>query len=101
MKSIVILHDELDVALALARLLQEAGFAVDISARGLDDEASIGLGPDLLIAHVAVSSVHGIDLIRSIRKRNPVTPVLAIAGRPDATSEQEITDAISYEAYVL
>lgn len=101
MKSILIIDDEEEVGHALRRVLERARFAVS-TATGAEE----GLGliertiPDLVITDIIMPKMHGIDLIRAIRARNPATRIVAISGGGNFGPLQYQPEAITTSAYL-
>jgi two-component system response regulator VicR len=78
---ILVVDDELQVAKALQRLLQRAGFEVAIAGDGraalyLVDEFS----PDLVISDYRMPLMNGAELVREVRQRRPVTICVLLSG---------------------
>ncbi|WP_112661724.1 response regulator [Microvirga flavescens] len=89
---ILVVDDELEVALALQSMLEESGYAVRI-ATGVD-EAVAKLNrnkPDLIIADVTMPGpMDGVTFAREIRQAHPDLPVVLLTGNtvvPEEWSE--------------
>jgi len=79
---ILITEDDPALAEALRFTLGQAGYAVDWVDNGADaDEALKGDGFGLLILDLGIPKLDGFEVLRRLRKRNTVLPVLILSGR--------------------
>src|ERR1700749_535686 len=100
---ILIVEDEIDVALLIAYNLEAEGYVVESVARG--DEAELRLAenaPDLLILDWMLPGVSGIEICRRLRAREPTRtlPVIMVTAR-NAESERVRGLAVGAEVYVV
>jgi DNA-binding NtrC family response regulator len=81
---VLVVDDEVEVALAMQSMLQERGYAVR-TAIGVDEalEALRARRPNLVLTDVTMPGrVDGVALAREIRKSDPGLPVVLITGNP-------------------
>jgi two-component system, NtrC family, sensor kinase len=82
---ILLVDDEPDVAVALARLLESHGQEVSVAENAEVALRAYGIRPfDLVISDVVMPSIGGIELVRRLRALDPQVAFLAISGH-DAT----------------
>jgi len=79
---ILLAEDDAIIADGLIRALRKAGYAVDHVGNGLDaDTALLSQTFDLLILDLGLPKLHGIDVLRRLRSRKSVTPVLILTAQ--------------------
>jgi len=81
---VLVVDDEVEVALALQSMLQERGYAVR-TAIGANEalEALEQRRPQLVLTDVSMpGSMGGVELARAIRSSDPTLPVVLITGNP-------------------
>ena len=101
MRSILIIDDEVEVGEALKRVLERAGFKVTVVTGSAEGVSAFERGPaDLVITDIIMPKVHGIDVIKSIRKTNAETPIIAISGGGNFGPLEYQPDAITTSAYL-
>jgi DNA-binding response OmpR family regulator len=99
--SILVVDDEIEVAEAIRRALERAGFAVlvahtaDAGLQALNAQL-----PDVVITDVIMPKVHGVDLIKTLRERHPRIRVIAISGGGSFGPSSYKPDAVSTHAYL-
>jgi two-component system OmpR family response regulator len=81
MKALV-LEDDGKTARFVAQILREEGYAVDLCATGADAlrVAELG-GHDLVILDWVVPDMDGLSVVRELRRRGSITPILMLSGR--------------------
>jgi DNA-binding response OmpR family regulator len=92
---ILVVEDHAGLARNVARALREsAGYAVDIS---LDGEDGLHLGStnpyDLILLDLMLPRLDGLDVLRSLRRRNVSSPVLILTSRDDKKTTVELLEA--------
>ena len=101
MHSILIIDDEEEVARALRRVLERAGFAVTTATGSSEGVGAFERQPaDLVITDIIMPKMHGIDLIRTIRSGRPATRIIAISGGGNFGPLQYQPEAITTSAYL-
>ncbi|MBA1154923.1 response regulator [Microvirga mediterraneensis] len=82
---ILIVDDELEVALALQSTLEEFGYVASIATDAAQAVKSLSVRrPALVLADVAMpGNMNGVMLAREVRQVFPSLPVLLITGNPD------------------
>jgi CheY-like chemotaxis protein len=86
---ILVVDDEVEVALALQGMLEESGYAVR-TAIGADEaiEAIGARRPNLLLTDVTMpGTMDGVALAREVRQTVPDLPVVLITGNPMVVAE--------------
>lgn len=79
---LLIIEDELDMALALARGLQQQGYAVDIASDGKQGwELATIHDYDLLILDLNLPGMDGLDICRHLREAQSQTLILMLTAR--------------------
>jgi DNA-binding response OmpR family regulator len=79
---ILLAEDDAIIADGLVRALRKAGYAVDHVASGLDaDTALLPKMYDLLILDLGLPKLSGIDVLRRLRARKCVVPVLILTAQ--------------------
>lgn len=90
---ILIVEDEVAIALGLQLLLEERGHKVRIAENGEDGlRKSIKERPDILITDIKMPVMDGIDLIRSIRNEPSLSglPIVVVTTSPSWVTEEGI-----------
>jgi two-component system OmpR family response regulator/two-component system response regulator TctD len=85
---ILLAEDDAVIADGLARALRKAGFAVDHVSSGADaDTALLGQSFDLVILDLGLPRMSGIDVLKRLRCRKNVVPVLILTAQ-DAVEDR-------------
>ena len=81
MAAILVVDDELEVGEAIQRVLERAGFVVDVtnSADGALNILSRH-PPDIVVTDIIMPRIHGLDLIKILRGQYPRVRIVAISG---------------------
>ena len=81
---LLFVEDDKPLAEVLSRRLSEAGHAVDCFARCSDAESAWLMAPyDLAIVDVMLEDGDGRDLVRTVRRRGVMTPILMLTARDE------------------
>lgn len=81
MKKILIIDDEPFILSMLKKMLERAGYHVDLAENG-----KVGLEqfdiivPELVITDIIMPEKEGLGIIREMKKRNPDLKIIAISG---------------------
>ena len=87
---ILLIEDHAILARALIQSLQEAGYAVDWLDNGQDADSFLAInGADLAILDVNLPGLSGLDVLRQLRARGQVIPVLML------TAQGQVTDRVA------
>ena len=82
-RRILIIEDDSELADAIARKLQNAGFATVTTTSGLEGvRLADAEHPDLVLLDLSLPDVDGIDVLRHLRQRT-VVPVIIVSGRTE------------------
>jgi CheY-like chemotaxis protein len=87
---VLVVDDELEVALALQSSLEEFGYVTSIATDAAQAIRSLNTRrPALVLADIAMpGTMNGIMLAREVRQIAPALPVLLITGNPGAVGEE-------------
>jgi len=101
MPSVLIIDDEEEVSHALERVLQRAGLKVTVTLGSAEGLAAFEREPaDLVITDIIMPKVHGIAVIKAIRKKRPETRIIAISGGGNFGPLEYQPEAITTSAYL-
>jgi len=79
---ILLAEDDRIIAEGLVRSLRKAGYAVDALGDGAEADAALASQPfDLLILDLGLPKLSGIDVLRRLRARKSVLPVLILTAQ--------------------
>lgn len=79
---ILVVEDDMVLAAALTRALNQSAYAVDVVDNG--DDANRAIGPDtydLVVLDLSLPKVDGLDVLRRLRARRSRVPVLVLSAR--------------------
>jgi CheY-like chemotaxis protein len=101
MANILVVDDEVEVGTAIRHVLERAGYAVTVAnnaTAGLDAVAR--QAPDVVITDIIMPKVHGVELIKTLRRCYPRIRVIAISGGGSFGPLGYKPEAISTHAYL-
>ncbi|HZI75912.1 MAG TPA: response regulator, partial [Gemmatimonadales bacterium] len=82
--TVLVVDDERTLARAIKAFLKESGYEAEVAS---DGESAVGmlqsLRPDVVFADVRLPGMSGIDLLKSLRKRQNTIPVIVMTGHGD------------------
>ena len=85
---ILLVEDDLPLAEALSTLLLGAGYALDVTHDGLSAETLIGAERfDLVILDLNLPEKDGLAVLRSLRARRNLVPILILTARGEASEK--------------
>jgi two-component system OmpR family response regulator len=91
---IALVEDNMMLARAVARVLRDAGHAVDWLDDGAAGDAFLrSAGADLAILDVNLPGLDGVSIVRAMRARRDPTPVLMLTARSDTADRVTGLDA--------
>jgi DNA-binding response OmpR family regulator len=101
MALILVVDDEVEVAEAIRRVLEKAGFSV-VVANGVTAgvQAAEMQQPDIVITDIIMPKSSGIELIKTLRDRHPRVRVIAISGGGSFGLRSYKPDALTTHAYL-
>ena len=80
-RTILVIDDDASVRYAIRRVIEEAGFAVELAANGKEGLAVLDrISPVLVITDLIMPEREGLETIMELRKRKPELPIVAISG---------------------
>ena len=87
---ILVVEDEKKTASFIRKALQAEGFAVDVCHTGDDGWAAARLTPfDAIVLDIMLPGRDGLSLLRQLRERQNVTPVLLLSARGEVNERIE------------
>ena len=91
---IVIVEDNTALANGIAFRLRERGHAVDMLADGTEADAFLARdGADLIVLDINLPGMDGLSVLRALRSRDDMTPVILLTARGDTAERVEGLDA--------
>lgn len=79
MKNILAVDDSEPMRKMVELVLKSAGYAVTLAVDGVDGVAKFKAGRfDLIVTDINMPNMHGVELIKEIRKLSPDIPILAL-----------------------
>jgi DNA-binding response OmpR family regulator len=101
MAAILVVDDELEVGEAIQRVLERAGFVVDVTNTA-DGALKIleRHPPDIVVTDIIMPRIHGLELIKILRGQYPRVRIVAISGGGSFGPLAYKPDAISTHAYL-
>jgi DNA-binding response OmpR family regulator len=98
---VLIIDDERDVRDSVRKILERAGFEVNVAdggAAGL--EAYRSHGADVVITDIIMPEPHGVDVIAALRKADERVRIIAISGGGNFGPSGYMPAAITTNAYL-
>ena len=93
MTRVCVVEDELPVLSFLHRLLQDAGFEVEIAESGASAVEILGERPsDLVLLDLGLPDMDGVDLLQQVHQHHPEVPVMVLSGRDDPANRVRCLD---------
>jgi FixJ family two-component response regulator/glycine cleavage system H lipoate-binding protein len=94
---ILVVDDELPVAKSVASTLSEKNYSVEIALSGEEAlKKQEDMRPDVIIADLMMPGISGMDLLKTVKKKNPHIMFIMITGYP---SIQSAVQAIKLGAF--
>jgi YesN/AraC family two-component response regulator len=94
MAKILVIDDDPSILAMLKRMLEKAGYEVNIASNGKEGLEMIECClPDLLITDIVMPEKEGLELIFYLRKKNPGLKIVAISGGGRFNYEGYLTSA--------
>jgi two-component system copper resistance phosphate regulon response regulator CusR len=91
---VLVVEDNPKLAAAVRRVLEEQGWAVDVSGEGHEAEELLAREPyDLVVLDLMLPDRDGVELCRSLRKRSIATPVLMLTSLSSTRHKVDGLDA--------
>ncbi len=97
-KNILLIDDDEDVLFAYEKALMGGGFKVFIARdynEGLEKLSEINF--ELIFTDIKLGEKTGIDLLREVKKRKLVSPVILVTGYPDVSTASEAVRLGAYD----
>ncbi len=81
MKRILIIDDEPHILLMVKKMLERAGFEVDLAANGVEGlELFKKLQSDLVLTDIIMPEKEGLETIREMKRLQPELKIIAMSG---------------------
>jgi CheY-like chemotaxis protein len=94
MAKILVIDDDPSIVTMLTKMLEKEGYEVDSASNGSEGLEKIEIcPPDLLVTDIVMPEKEGIELIFTLRKRNPGLKIVAISGGGRYNYEGYLTSA--------
>ena len=92
---VLLVEDEVRLASNVAAALRErCGFAVDCAENGADGAALMELNRyDLLLLDLMLPGMDGLSVVRHVRRRKDMTPILILTARDEPAQVIELLNA--------
>ena len=101
MALILVVDDEVEVAEAIRRVLEQAGFSVAVANGAMEAaEAAEMQRPDIVVTDMIMPKANGLELIKTLRDSHPRVRVIAISGGGSFGLHSYKPDAIKTHAYL-
>jgi len=101
MPTVLIIDDEEDVADAVRRVLERAGFSVVTANAAADGIAEFERRPaDVVITDIIMPRMNGVEVIKAIRRLANSTGIIAISGGGNFGAGAYRPEAITTTAYL-
>src|SRR5690606_37236732 len=92
--TVLVVEDRREVRELVMRTLAEQGYAITIATTGPDAvEAALAEQPDLMVLDLGLPGMDGIDVIRTLRERRFLTPILVLTARGGVGERVRALDA--------
>ena len=94
MARILVIDDEPNILMMLKRMLERAGFEVDIAVNGEEGLQLFRKFPaDLIITDIVMPEKEGLETIRELKKSHPDLKIIAISGGGRIDSREYLESA--------
>jgi CheY-like chemotaxis protein len=94
MAKILVIDDDPSIQTMLKKMLEKAGYEVDIACNGSEGLEKIeSCPPDLLVTDIVMPEKEGLELIFYLRRKNPELKIIAISGGGRFNYEGYLTSA--------
>lgn len=81
MAKILVIDDEPHILLMVKKMLERAGYEVDLASNGSEGLRLFdGIDPDLVITDIIMPEKEGLETIREMKRRNKDLKIIAMSG---------------------
>ena len=95
---ILLVDDEPEVLRGFARILTARGHQVTTASRGEEAMAKLSVGHfDVLVSDIAMPDMDGIELLREVRRRDLLIPVILATGQPAVKTAAEAVEMGAFQ----
>ncbi|MEN8229668.1 MAG: response regulator [Bacteroidota bacterium] len=94
MKKILIIDDEPHILLMLKKMLERAGYAIDLASNGNEGLNIFNQNPsDLVITDIIMPDKEGLETIREMKRIQPDLKIIAMSGGGKISAENYLETA--------
>jgi EAL domain-containing protein (putative c-di-GMP-specific phosphodiesterase class I) len=87
---VLLVDDELEVLRGFARVLKARGHQVTTASRGAEAMSKLSVGNfDVVVSDIAMPDMDGLQLLREVRRRDLLVPVILATGQPAVKTAAE------------
>jgi len=98
---VLLVDDEPEVLRSFARVLQARGHRVTTASRGTEAIAKLSLGHfDVVVSDIAMPDMDGIQLLREVRRRDLLIPVILATGQPAVKTAAQAVEMGAFQYLV-
>jgi EAL domain-containing protein (putative c-di-GMP-specific phosphodiesterase class I)/CheY-like chemotaxis protein len=95
---VLLVDDDPDVLRGFTRILSARGHHVAIAARGTEAITKLSEGRfDVVVSDIAMPDMDGIQLLREVRRRDLLVPVILATGRPEVKTAAEAVEIGAFQ----
>lgn len=99
MATILLVEDEMIIALGASMILEDEGYTVLVAPNGEAGLAkTLGLAPDLIMTDHMMPRMDGLTMIRELRARGVTVPIVLASSIPE--SNMRLNSHRSFDAYL-
>ena len=94
MQKILIIDDEPHILLMLKKMLEKAGYEIDLASNGNEGLKLFGDSPsDLVITDIIMPEKEGLETIREMKRMRPELKIIAMSGGGKISAENYLGTA--------
>jgi len=95
---VLLVDDELEVLRGFARVLKARGHQVTTASRGTEAMEKLSVGHfDVLVSDIAMPDMDGLQLLREVRRRDLLIPVILATGQPAVKTAAEAVEMGAFQ----
>ena len=102
MQRILIIDDEPNILLMLKKMLEKAGYEIDLASNGVEGLSLFRNSPsDLVITDIIMPEKEGLETIREMKRMSPELKIIAMSGGGKISAENYLGTAKIFGASKL
>ncbi|HEX3852795.1 MAG TPA: EAL domain-containing protein [Polyangiaceae bacterium] len=95
---VLLVDDDPEVLRGFARILGARGHAVTTASRGTEAMEKLSAGQfDVVVSDISMPNMDGIQLLREVRRRDLLIPVVLATGQPDVRTAAEAVEIGAFQ----